>query len=61
MYKYIFYFSRIVKMLTLQQICLNKDTSSAGVMSGTHYEKIVQSPHQAAICKLKIKLKLMSI
>lgn len=39
MYKYIFYFSRSVTILALQHICLGKDTSSAGVMSGCHHEK----------------------
>lgn len=58
MYKYIFYFFRSVTMLTLQHICLGKDTSSAGVMSGCRHGKIVQSPHRAAICRLKINVNM---
>lgn len=56
MHKYIFYFSRSVTMLTLQHTCLGKDTSSAGVMSGCHHKKMVQSLHLAAICRLEIRL-----
>lgn len=61
MYKYIVYFSRSVRMLTLQHICLGKDTSSAGVLSGCQHEKMVQSSHRAAICRVKIRLRLMLI
>lgn len=54
MYKYMSYFSRSVTVLTLQLICLSKDTSSAGVMSGCHHEKMLQSLHPAAICRAEI-------
>lgn len=54
MYKYISYFSRSVTVLTLQLICLSKNTSSAGVMSGCHHEKMLQSLHPAAICRAEI-------
>lgn len=54
MYEYISYFSRSVTVLTLRLICLSKDTSSAGVMSGCHREKMLQSLHPAAICRAEI-------